>query len=124
MADELLNQEEQEEVVETPVQDDPEPTPPTLVDKVKLALRISHNVLDGEIEDVIASARQELIRAGVNAAIVNETDETADTELVEMAIKTYALEYYTRETKEKDGYAESFKYQLDNLRKTYPAEVS
>lgn len=124
MADELLNQEEQEEVVETPVQDDPEPTPPTLVDKVKLALRISHNVLDGEIEDVIASARKELIRAGVNAAIVNETDETADTELVEMAIKTYALEYYTRETKEKDGYAESFKYQLDNLRKTYPAEVS
>ena len=45
-------------------------------------------------------------------------------QLVETAIKTYALEYYTRDTKEKEGYAESFKYQLDNLRKTYPAEVS
>ena len=97
---------------------------PTILDKVKLALRISHNVLDGEIAEVITSARQEMIRAGVAEAVVNGTATVPSVELVETAIKTYALEYYTRETKEKDGYAESFKYQLDNLRKTYPAEVS
>ena len=37
----------------------------TIFDKVKLALRISHNLLDAEITDVINSARQEMIRAGV-----------------------------------------------------------
>jgi len=123
MTDELLNQEEQDDVVETPVQDDPVPTPPTLADKVKLALRISHNLLDGEIADVITSARQELIRAGVNADVVNETAEAVDAELVETAIKTYALEYYTRDVNEAKRYGESFQYQCDNLRKTYPAEV-
>ena len=114
---------------------------PTIFDKVKLALRISHNLLDGEIAEVIASARQEMIRAGVAEAVANEgsilpsddlhpsddmlPDGSIMNQLVETAIKTYALEYYTRDTKEKEGYAESFKYQLDNLRKTYPAtEVS
>lgn len=138
MADEILNQEEPEEVT-TPTNEDPEPTPPTIFDKVKLALRISHNLLDGEITEVITSARQEMIRAGVKESVANEglfpsnglypsdilypADDTPFM-LVETAIKTYALEYFTRDTKEKEGYAESFKYQLDNLRKTYPAEVS
>ncbi len=36
-----------------PIVTDPEPTPePTIADKVKLALRISHNLLDSEISDV------------------------------------------------------------------------
>lgn len=88
----------------------------TIVDDVKLALRISHNLLDDEITDVIASARQEMIRAGVETEVANGTDE-----LVETAIKTYAIEYYTRDVNEADRYARSFQYQLDNLRKTYPA---
>lgn len=88
----------------------------TILNDVKLALRISHNLLDNEIEDVIASARQELIRAGVDASVAN-----ADTELVVMAIKTYAMEYYTRDVKEADRFSISFKYQCDNLRKTYPS---
>ena len=112
----------------------------TIFEKVKLALRISHNLLDNEIADVITSARQEMVRAGVDEAIAFERGLYPSAELVpsetvypngdgpdklvETAIKTYALEYYTRDTKEKEGYAESFKYQLDNLRKTYPAEVS
>lgn len=127
MADEILNQEEPEEVT-TPTNDDPEPTPtstpPTIFDKVKLALRISHNLLDGEITEVITSARQELIRAGVNADIVNEDSDDSDDsvkELVESAIKTYALEYYTRDVKEAERYANSFQYQCDCLRKSYPA---
>lgn len=88
-------------------------TEPTIVDKVKLALRISHNLLDGEIADVIASARQELVRAGVSEDIAN-----GDMELVETAIKTYALEYYASDTKEAERYSNSFKYQLDCLRKS------
>lgn len=89
-----------------------------LLDDVKLALRIQHNLLDTELTTVIASARAELVRAGVDAAVVN-----AERELVQQAIKTYSLEYYTRDPKEAERYSISFKYQMDNLRKTYPAEV-
>ena len=111
MADELLNG-------ETPTSDpeptpEPTPTPPTLADKVKLALRISHNLLDDEINDVIASARQEMIRAGVTEEVAN-----SDMELVETAIKTYALEYYASDTKDAERYSNSFKYQLDCIRKS------
>ena len=104
-----------------PVTTDPEPTPtpeptpstPTIADKVKLALRISHNLLDGEITDVITSARQEMIRSGVTEEVAN-----SDMELVETAIKTYALEYYTSDTKEAERFGNSFKYQLDCIRKS------
>ena len=86
----------------------------TINDKVKLALRISHNLLDGEITDVIASGRQEMERAGVSAEIANSS-----LEIVETALKTYALalSYYSEPTTA-EKYMESFKYQLDNIRKS------
>lgn len=92
-----------------------------LAKDVKLYLRISHTLLDDEIETVIASARQELIRAGVKTSVANSSDEGSK-QIVEQAIKTYAKMYYA-DTKDGEKYAESFKYQLDNIRKTYPAEV-
>lgn len=81
--------------------------------KVKLALRISHNRLDGEIEDVIASGRQEMIRAGVAESVAN-----GSAELVETALKTYALAYYAGATPEAEKYGESWRYQLDCIRKS------
>lgn len=119
MADDILNQQEESTnpTAEEPAGDTPAPT---IFDKVKLALRITHNMLDGEINDTIASARQELIRAGVDAGVANGTVGDEPIELVEAAIKTYALEYFTRDTKEAERYAESFRYQCDCLRKTYP----
>lgn len=110
MADEILT--------ETPIQDNPTPTPPTIADKVKLALRISHNLLDSEIADVITSARAELVRAGVDS-VWAEGDE----EIVETAIKTYALAYYASDDKDANRYQESFQYQCDCLRKSYPKET-
>ncbi len=101
MADEILNEVNNEE------------NEPTIVDKVKLALRISHNLLDAEIADVVTSARQELIRAGVDETIAN-----SDREIVQTAIKTYALQYYASDVKEADRYGESFRYQCDCLRKS------
>lgn len=89
----------------------------TILEKVKLALRISHNLLDNEIADVIASARQELKRAGVRAAKAEGSDE-----IVETAIKTYALAYYSSDVKDSERFNESFKYQCDCLRKSYPEE--
>ena len=90
----------------------------TISNKVKLALRISHDLLDDEINDVITSAEQELVRAGVDGALV-----LTPTELVESAIVTYAKAYYATGT-EADRYAESFKYQCDNLRKSSPEALN
>lgn len=93
----------------------------SLVEDVKLYLRISHDLLNDEIEQVVASARQEMVRAGVAASVANGEDE-GSVQIVEMAIKTYAKMYYA-DTKDGEKYAESFKYQLDNIRKSYPKEV-
>lgn len=93
----------------------------SLVEDVKLYLRISHDLLDDEIETVIASARQEMIRAGVKTAVANGED-LGSSQIVEQAIKTYVKMYYA-DTADAEKYGESFKYQLDNIRKTYPAEV-
>lgn len=90
----------------------------TILQKVKLALRISHNLLDTEISDVITSARLELKRAGVDS----DTAE-GSSEIVETAIKTYALAYYASDVKDAERYQESFKYQCDCLRKSYPQET-
>ena len=115
MTDEILMDEENTEEV---VNDNPTPTPPTISDKVKLALRISHNLLDGEITDVITSARDELKRAGVDS-----TTAESDEELIQTAIKTYALAYYASEVKDAERYQESFKYQCDCIRKSFPQET-
>lgn len=109
MADDITLEENTEEVVN----DEPTPTPPTIFDKVKLALRISHNLLDGEINDVIASARDELTRAGVDTELAN-----SDEELIQTAIKTYALAYYSSDVKDSERYNQSFYYQCDCLRKS------
>ena len=84
----------------------------TINEKVKLALRISHNLLDDEISDVIKSGRQEMVRAGVSEEVAEST-----LEIVETALKTYALAYYS-EPSVAEKYTESFKYLLDNIRKS------
>ena len=110
MTDEILMDEENTEEV---VNDNPTPTPPTISDKVKLALRISHNLLDGEIADVITSARNELVRAGVDSTLAQ-----SDEELIQTAIKTYALAYYSSDVKDAERFNQSFYYQCDCLRKS------
>lgn len=112
MTDEILMDEELNEETSST-----EPTLPTIVDKVKLALRISHNLLDAEISDVIASARMELKRAGVGSDYAD-----GDTEDIETAIRTYALSYYASDEKDAERYQNSFSYQCDCLRKSFPQE--
>lgn len=112
MTDDILN-----EQTGTDPEPTPTPTPPTISDKVKLALRISHDLLDGEITDVITSARLELERAGVLHDYAQ-----GDTEDIETAIKTYALAYFTADSKDAKRYDESFLYQCDCLRKSHGVE--
>ena len=106
-----------EENTEPSMEPSEDPAPLTITDKVKLALRISHNLLDAEIADIITSARLELTRAGVD-----ETYANGDTEDVETAIRTYALAYYSSDVKDSERYDNSFKYQCDCLRKSHGVE--
>lgn len=84
-----------------------------MLEKVKLALRISHNLLDSDIQGTIDTARAELIRSGVS-----EEKAYGNDVLVESAIKTYCLFVYTNDDKRAQGFFESWQYQLDNLRKS------
>lgn len=61
-----------------------------MLDDVKIALRVSHTALDGEISDLIATARQDLILSGVLPAKANlDTDA-----LVKRAIITYVKAHF------------------------------
>lgn len=86
-----------------------------MLEKVKTALRIKHNALDSDILDSIAAARIELKRAGVNEALADSDDNA----LITLAIKTYCLAIYSAVESVRKGYDESFRYQLDNLRKSF-----
>lgn len=84
-----------------------------MLEKVKLALRISHNKLDSEIEDNIKEARAEMVRAGV-------VIEVAESELplIEGAIKTYCKFKQADDSKLADGFYKSWELQLENIRKS------
>lgn len=84
-----------------------------MLEKVKLALRISHNLLDSDINDTISTARAEMIRSGVAVDVAN-----SNLDVVEMAIKTYCLYIYANDTKMQDGYFKSWEYQLENIRRS------
>lgn len=83
-----------------------------MLEKVKLALRISHNLLDSDIQDTIETARAEMARVGVPENLAK-----SENKLVQSAIKTYCMYVYANDPKMADGYFESWVFQLDNLRK-------
>lgn len=84
-----------------------------LIDKIKVALRISHTKLDDEITDLIATAKAEMERAGIIADKIDEEDE-----LIVDAIKVFCKYNMASDEKQRDGFFVSWTYQLDNLRKT------
>lgn len=90
-----------------------------MLEKIKIALRISHNKSDGDITDNIAFATQEMTRLGIDTTKTITVDdvETMDP-LIYTAIKTYCQYAFTSDPKAKEGYLESWSYQLDCLRKT------
>ena len=85
-----------------------------LLQAVKIALRISHNKLDAEIDDTIKAARAELIRLGIAEQKANAIDDS----LITDAIKIYCKYTFAADEKQRDGYFISWQYQADCLRKT------
>ena len=85
----------------------------SILERMKVALRVTNDRFDDEIAGVITAARMELIRAGVLADKANSNDE-----LIVSAIRAYVLATYSTDTKLTDGYMASFEMQKDNLRKS------
>lgn len=86
-----------------------------MLDKVKLALRITHTLLDSTIEDSIETARAELIRSGVSVEKANDDDDN----LIVQAIITYCMSIHANVSDlALERYNQSWLYQLDNLRKS------
>lgn len=85
-----------------------------MLEKVKLALRISHNLLDADIGDTINTARAEMVRVGIDNQKANNDNDP----LIVQAIKTYCLWQYSNDTKTKEGYFKSWEYQIENIRKS------
>ena len=83
------------------------------IDKIKVALRISHTKLDDEITDLIATAKAEMEIAGILSDAIDEADE-----LIADAIKVFCKYNMASDEKMRDGFFASWTYQLDNLRKT------
>ena len=57
----------------------------TLIEKVKLSARISGDAFDDDVQDMIESAREELIQAGVSREKANSDDDP----LIIRALKIY-----------------------------------
>ena len=85
-----------------------------MLEKVKLALRISHKLLDEDIKETIDAARADMKRSGIS----NVMAESEEDPLIIRAIKTYCLAVYSSDSKMAEGYQVSWEYQLDNLRKS------
>lgn len=84
-----------------------------MLEKVRLALQITTHEFDSDIEENIAAARAEMIRSGISAKKANSDDDP----LIIKAIKTFCQkEYYEDDMSER--FENSWKYQLDNLRKS------
>lgn len=95
-----------------------------MLEKIKVVLRISHNKLDGEINDNIAFAKQEMLRLGIDAnKTVTVGEVTTMDPLIYTAIKTYCQYAFTSEPKAQEGYLTSWTYQLDCLRKSSAYKV-
>lgn len=85
-----------------------------MLQTMKKALRISHNLLDDVIQADIETARAEMVRAGVSVEVAADDDNR----LVQSCIKAFVMAMETDDAKLQEGYMNSFKYQLDNIRKS------
>lgn len=85
----------------------------TIVTAVKLADRISGYYLDNEILRLISVYEQDMARAGVPATVIAD----AENKMVENAIIMGCLSNIARDEEVRKRAEDSYKYQLDCLRK-------
>lgn len=80
---------------------------------VKRRMRFNHDELNSDIDDLINAAKADMVRAGVDADIVQECGS-----LVKQAAITFCQKELTEEKDLIDKFEEAYKIQLDNIRKS------
>lgn len=84
------------------------------LENVKTALRIRHNELDELLTSQIYTARAEMVRAGVPESTAYDDENL----LINDAIITFCQMRNADTVSESESYTESWKYQLDCIRKS------
>ena len=85
-----------------------------VLDDVKTAMRIRHEALDDLLTKQIATARAEMVRAGVPEDVANDDDNMC----VADAIITFCQMRNADTVTELEQYSTSWQYQLDCIRKS------
>lgn len=83
-----------------------------MLNDVKLALRVTNNAFEGEIKDLIESARLDLIQSGVSQTIVEK--EEVDP-LIKRAIIFYAKANYGLDNPNAERFRESYESLRNHL---------
>lgn len=86
-----------------------------MLERIKKVMRIGHTVLDSEITKYIETARAELVRAGVDE---EKAASESDALITDAIIAFVCMKLSVGKDAIYKAYAESFEYQLDNLRKS------
>jgi len=89
------------------------------VNAVRNRLRINHTGLDPQISDDITAAQAELIRVGVDPAVVE-----SDSPLIDKAIMAYCLWIESSNDKMAEGYEAMWNQWKDELRKSSGYKVN
>lgn len=78
-----------------------------LLDEVKAALRLTTDDpgIVGEVQELIDSAKIDLIQAGVDETIINQTEPDA---IIKRAIKTYAKANFGYDNPEADRFQDAY----------------
>ena len=74
-----------------------------MLQDVKIALRVSNTVYDSEVNDLIESARLDLIQSGVSSELANSEDP-----LIKRAITTYCKANFGYDNPEAERFQESY----------------
>ncbi|KAB2396796.1 MULTISPECIES: head-tail connector protein [Bacillus cereus group] len=82
-----------------------------MIDVVKKAVRISHNALDDELEDLIEASRYDLKLSGVSYLKANDDNDP----LIKRAIITYVKANFISDAKEAERFLASYNMLKNHL---------
>lgn len=88
-----------------------------MLNKVKLALRISNSAYDSEITDLINACKKELELAGIASSNISENDE-----MIIQAIKLYCKAYFGLGNSDSEKYFNAYEHLKAFLSLTYNSE--
>lgn len=86
-----------------------------LLDDIKLSLRVTADVLDAEVEMLIAAALYDMERAGVNPALLETVDGDLENAFVKNAVTAYCKAQFGYDNQEATRFNDSYERILNRL---------